>query len=95
MNTQGAVVGVLVSTFWLLEWLGTRTMLFTACGVILINGLAAWLLSEAEVTSVVGPVASLAEPIQPRGQKAQSKPSRPLSPTWIYLTAASLGAYFF
>ena len=42
MNTLGAVLGVLVSTFYLLEKLGNRTALFIACAVNIGVALAAF-----------------------------------------------------
>jgi spermidine synthase len=45
LNTLGAVLGTLLSTFVLLEQFGTRGTLWMACGVNFLNGLAAWTLS--------------------------------------------------
>jgi spermidine synthase len=45
VNTLGAVVGVLLSTFFLLELLGTRATLWAACALNLLNALAAWKLA--------------------------------------------------
>jgi spermidine synthase len=47
LNTLGAVCGVLLSTFFLLEFLGTRATLWAACAVNLLNAMAAWKLAQA------------------------------------------------
>src|SRR5262245_55752248 len=44
-NTIGAVLGVVLSTFVLLEFLGTRATLWTFCAVNLMNGMVAWKLA--------------------------------------------------
>src|SRR4029453_2487373 len=47
LNTLGAVLGTLLSTFFLLERFGTHGTLWIACGANLLNSLAAWRLSQA------------------------------------------------
>ncbi len=46
LNTLGAVLGALLSTFFLLERLGTHGTLWFACGANMLNALAAWQLSR-------------------------------------------------
>ncbi len=68
LNTLGAVCGVLLSTFFLLEILGTRATLWAACAVNLLNALAAWKLSQgwqllsAESTAAAKPQMARQEP---------------------------------
>ncbi|HUE73890.1 MAG TPA: hypothetical protein VMP01_23620, partial [Pirellulaceae bacterium] len=79
LNTLGAVMGALLSTFVLLEALGTRATLWTACLVNLATGLSAWWLSSR----VVWPVpASPAPHVPPESMpapalKRQEKKGRP------------------
>jgi spermidine synthase len=48
LNTLGAVVGSLAANFWLLETLGTRRTLLSACAVnALVAGAAGWLARSA------------------------------------------------
>lgn len=48
LNALGALSGVVVSTFWLLERLGTRGTLWTAAGLNLALGGLAWVISSRE-----------------------------------------------
>jgi len=50
LNALGAVAGVLLSTFWLLERLGTRGTLWTAAGLNLVLGVVALVASPREKT---------------------------------------------
>ncbi|HMC12059.1 MAG TPA: fused MFS/spermidine synthase, partial [Pirellulaceae bacterium] len=52
LNTLGAVTGVVLSTFFLLEWLGTRTALWAACVVNVLNAFAAWKVAQVWVPAV-------------------------------------------
>lgn len=49
-NTIGAVIGAVVSTFFLLELLGTRATLLAACGLNLLVVLLAWRLANSSNT---------------------------------------------
>jgi spermidine synthase len=69
-NTLGAVAGTLVSTFYLLEALGTRRTLWAGCVVNAFVGLAAVLWSRPEVT-----VAATAE--EPRAELAAERAAAP------------------
>jgi len=51
VNTLGAVTGCVAANFWLLETLGTRCTLFTACTVNALVALAAWWLSRRSAAS--------------------------------------------
>jgi spermidine synthase len=46
LNTLGAVLGVVVSTFFLLERFGGRTTLLMACGINVFTAASAWALSR-------------------------------------------------
>jgi spermidine synthase/MFS family permease len=96
LNTLGAVCGVLLSTFFLLEILGTRATLWAACAVNLLNALAAWKLAQgwqlpsaAESTSAPKyqaarpePAASKKKADKERRESATAIPSQP-APTPI------------
>jgi len=60
-NTLGAVAGTLLSTFFLLERLGTRETLWASCAVNALVGLAALLLSKS-IPAAVGAVAVEPQP---------------------------------
>jgi spermidine synthase len=72
LNTLGAVVGALVSTFWLLEQWGTHGTLWLACGMNLINALVAWQLSR--YLAPVGSRAGTATSIEPMSKPSSSGP---------------------
>src|SRR5262245_33980106 len=57
LNTLGAVLGALASTFFLLERLGTRETLWAAAALNLLNGCAAvWLSGRVQSAGVRAPV---------------------------------------
>ncbi len=60
VNTLGALTGVLVSTFWLLEFWGIRTTVMAAAGVNLLIGAEAWFASRDEISLKPMPVSAIA-----------------------------------
>lgn len=53
-NALGAVVGVLGSTFWALEHLGTRRTLWVAAGCHVVLGVIAWRVARGQAGTVTG-----------------------------------------
>ncbi len=106
LNTLGAVLGTLLSTFFLLEQFGTHGTLWIACGANLLNALAAWRLSHA-----LSPAnAQAALPAEPEKTRARPASRRPMAqdagatsteasdalPPWVwYFAAALVGCAFF
>lgn len=84
-NTLGAVAGAALATFVLLEALGTRAMLFSACALNLAVALAAWLVSSRLPESV--PADAPLEAAAPAGEAA--------APPWFALAAAALVGFAF
>jgi len=84
VNTLGALSGVLLSTFWLLEHWGIRTTVMTAAFVNLLIGAAAWWAAR---------VASPAPSLKPAA--SQSATSSSLTTRFIYLGAGITGFTFF
>ena len=88
VNTLGAVVGCALSTFVLLEWLGTRDTLFFAAALNLVVAGFAWLLSRR---------AALSERLATRhadGDATEDAP--PVAPSWlVFVSAALVGFAFF
>lgn len=67
INTLGALVGVLLSTFWLLEHWGIRCTVMGAAGVNLLLGASAWWVSQkaiatGQVVDVITPSSAAAPP---------------------------------
>ncbi|MGE4182301.1 MAG: fused MFS/spermidine synthase, partial [Limisphaerales bacterium] len=101
-NALGAVVGVLGSTFWALETLGTRGTLLAAAGVHLVLGIVAWRVARAEdAAGVAPPVAA-----ELKGEGTVEAPRRWVSSTaglpvgraparFVYGAAAVTGFSFF
>lgn len=84
VNTLGALAGVLLSTFWLLELWGIRTTVMAAAGVNLLIGAAAWW------------VARDATPVEPVKQTAaQAETGGSLTTRFIFLAAGITGFTFF
>lgn len=84
VNTLGALAGVLLSTFWLLEHWGIRITVMTAAVMNLLIGAAAWW------------VAREAAPVQPlKPATSHSEASRGLTTRFIYLAAGITGFTFF
>lgn len=95
-NALGAVVGVLASTFWALEHLGTRATLWWAAACHVLLGAIAWWVSTGEVEGAAMP-ADRAETGTPRrwvsstaGQPEGRAPAR-----FVYGAAAVTGFTFF
>ncbi len=85
VNTLGALAGVLLSTFWLLELWGIRTTVMAAAGVNLLIGAAAWFVAQKET--------SLQPKVQPSSSEAAS--ATPLTVRFLYLAAGITGFTFF
>ncbi len=85
VNTLGALTGVLVSTFWLLELWGIRTTVMAAAGVNLLIGAAAWFVSRHD---------TLPKPTPLTAQDATLTPST-LTARFLYLAAGITGFTFF
>ncbi len=84
INTLGALAGVLLSTFWLLELWGIRATVIIAAGVNLLIGAAAWFVSRD------------ATPVKPLPQTPpQTHASSTLTIRFIYLAAGITGFTFF
>ena len=88
-NAAGAVIGVMLATFWLLEILGNRSTLWSACGL---NILVAWgALTLAKREDALTPSAA-ADP-------TSSFPNQPLKgeaiPASALYAAAAFGVWFF
>jgi spermidine synthase len=108
VNTLGALVGVLLSTFWLLEHWGIHATLFAAAAVNLLIGGTAWWVARGQASSVAvdAPAARPATPAQASakpGTKAARVPaagddaaSELKAPPWfVYLAAGITGFAFF
>ena len=85
VNTLGALAGVLVSTFWLLELWGIRTTVMAAAGVNLLIGAAAWFVSRDE---------PLLKPAPPSADD-ETGLSSTLTAHFLYLAAGITGFTFF
>ncbi|MFV1995085.1 MAG: fused MFS/spermidine synthase, partial [Verrucomicrobiales bacterium] len=83
LNTLGAVAGAALSTFWMLEHLGTRATLYTACGANAVIGIAALLASFAVETGA-GANPARSETVAP----AASRP-------FVFAAAFTAGFVFF
>ena len=104
LNTLGAVLGTLLSTFLLLERFGTHATLWIACGANLLNALAAWRLSAAlTARSTSRSIATEREqrrskPVKELGPASESSPGNgdaTLPPGVWYLAAGIVGGAFF
>ncbi|HMI88785.1 MAG TPA: fused MFS/spermidine synthase, partial [Polyangiaceae bacterium] len=87
MNTLGAVTGSLAANFWLLETLGTRRTLLSACAVnVLVAGGAAWLARSASARS----------PSEQRGRNetASSRAGAKIAPFTVIAAAVAGFAFF-
>src|SRR5262245_12745008 len=94
INTIGAVVGVLLSTFVLLEWLGTRATLWLACAINLLNAVVAWQLSktfEPRSQAMVTGGASMVPPLSISEERYAGE----VPATLIYAIAFTTGFTFF
>lgn len=95
-NTMGAVMGTMLSAFFMLEWLGQTATLYAACAVNLLLSVIAWMISSRPA------------PVEFESKRSKRKKKELLSeenpeasesiavPGWsIYLTAALCGCMFF
>lgn len=87
LNTLGAVLGTILSTFVLLERVGNRATLWLACAVNLLVGLIALRISKADVWASEEPQV---EPTAPEPAKTEPTKTGPLPPVWFVLLAAAL-----
>jgi spermidine synthase len=100
-NTLGAVTGALLTTFVLLEALGTHRALWAACLMnVLVSALAWWLAQSkaaSRVSSLTSPGASRRETSRPAQTQAQAgMPTRPaIPPRFVLILAGVVGFAFF
>jgi predicted membrane-bound spermidine synthase len=91
VNTLGAVAGSLLSTFLLIEVMGTRTTLWAACGVNLLISLAAFALSRRAPA-----LQSSSRPLPQRAKRRDKvEDLGPLPARLVYATAGIVGFAFF
>jgi spermidine synthase len=83
-NATGAVIGSLVSTFWLLEAVGTRATLWAGCLVNLAIALTARWVSRRMPAET--------EPARP---DAPAEPAGPITPAWFTLSASAIVGFAF
>jgi len=84
LNTLGALTGVVVSTFWLLEHWGIRATVFAAAGVNLLIGATAWVVAQRHTPGA--PV--------PKVEPALASPVK-APPVFVYVAAGVTGFTFF
>lgn len=89
INTLGAVAGCLLSTFCMLEFLGTRQTLWSACLVNLLVAVTAWHLAAKMPSQEDKPTAKAEE--EPLVEQTSEKPT----PTWFVLLAAAVVGFAF
>lgn len=82
INTLGALAGVLLSTFWLLEHWGIHRTVMAAAGVNLIIGAVAWWASRKAVPATRFTASTVSSPAK-------------APPRFIYLAAGITGFTFF
>jgi spermidine synthase len=85
-NTLGAVIGVLLSTFYMLEHLGNRATLWVACAANVIVALAAFIVSRFLPSGVAPPVDS---------QKKIAPEKTVVAPLPLVLIAAAVTGFVF
>lgn len=88
VNTLGALAGVLLSTFWLLELWGIRATVMAAAGVNLLIGAAAWFVARDAVPVKTAPQTP------PASSGAAAEVPKPLS-RFLYAAAGITGFTFF
>ncbi|MCF7789488.1 MAG: fused MFS/spermidine synthase [Prosthecobacter sp.] len=92
VNTLGALAGVLVSTFWLLELWGIRTTVMAAAGVnLLIGGIAWYVAREVNLADRSDP----SKTVKPTTPGAEAVAASPLTARFLYLAAGITGFTFF
>src|SRR5262245_47876352 len=102
LNTFGAVLGALISTFFMLEHFGNRETLLLAGVVNLLNGGAAWwLASNDQPTAAPPPAEQVAkrkhrekEPVTPATADTINQDAT-VPPALVYAAAAIVGCVFF
>jgi len=87
VNTLGALAGVLVSTFWLLELWGIRTTVMAAAGVNLLIGGIAWYVACREETRH--------QREEETEEAEEEDSSKALTRRFLYLAAGITGFTFF
>jgi spermidine synthase len=103
INTLGAVLGTLLSTFWLLETCGTRNTLWGACLLNLLLSLGAYLLgwrvyrspSDQRTPEGVLPAKATAAVAKPTPHDALSNTAAHVPARLIFAAAATVGFSFF
>lgn len=93
LNTLGAVLGTVLSTFVLLEQAGNRLTLWLACAVNAAVAYAALELSKSEVWASEAPAAQPAGSAEPTADTPTA--DTPLPPVWFVLIAAALAGLVF
>lgn len=89
LNTFGAVVGVSLATFVLLEALGTITMLLVACGFNALVGGVAWLLSLSRENQISDVEMKEDETAELKNEKLS------FNSIYVFAAAAIVGFVFF
>ncbi len=94
LNALGALTGVVLSTFWLLELLGTRTTLWTATGLnLLLAAGAGWAARGSNETPAPVPRSRPAN--QPANQPVETRPAAAAPAEFVYAAAFITGFGFF
>jgi spermidine synthase len=83
-NAMGAVMGCIISTFWMLEAVGTRATLWAGCVLNVAVALAARRVAARTPAETPGAAA-----------EAPSDPARPMAPAWFTLSAAAIVGFAF
>ena len=86
MNTLGAVIGALASTFVLLERLGNRETLWAAAAVNITNACLAWLLAKSWASDASPeeiPVSEKPRSTARRDDRKSDSKSRPVQPSTV------------
>src|SRR4029079_5268524 len=100
LNTIGAVMGAIISTFFLLEQLGNRETLLLAGLVNFLNGGAAWWLAGSQQPAVTSEAATQAGKKKPQTKELPSPSIEPaakptVAASLVYAAAAIVGCVFF
>ncbi len=98
VNTLGAVAGAIVSTYFALEFFGTRTTLWLACGVNVGAALFALALS-GRCALIAADAVNAAQPQAPKAAERKNSPCDEavaiVSPRLIFAVSAIAGFAFF
>jgi len=97
VNTLGAVVGCLLSTFWMLERFGTRRTLWLAAAINLFIAIGARLLAQWPGRAGQAVQTGREEPEQrlPASPAPPAHPARPARPAFLLTASAVVGFSFF